>query len=211
MPKRKHTTPPPPNPIIQFGYVERRSLNLAIRTAPLTSSCSHTRRTRQPSALRILFTLLSRSLLPCSLFFQNAALLAGMFPHFGQQCQKQPSMKTARRSRLKVKSGRPSNGRCRRQPDMWCLRSREANRSSVPLLFRDRIRDMTSDLFRGVKTSAISWEILCCRQFVLYTRQIGQRGSILLRGVEGLNDLSREPRDEGHDDGVAELLIGLGI
>jgi len=119
-------------------------------------------------------------------------------------------MKTVSRSLLKVKSGRPSNGRCRRQPDMWCLRSREANKSSVSLLFRDRIRDMTSDLFRGVKTSAIL-EILRGRQFVLHARQIGQRRSILLRSVERFDDLTREPRDEGDNDGVAELLIGLGI
>src|SRR6185437_1359578 len=50
---------------------------------------------------------MSRALLPTSLAFQNADLVLGICPQRGQQCQKQPSTKIAKRKSGKKKSGVP--------------------------------------------------------------------------------------------------------
>jgi hypothetical protein len=45
--------------------------------------------------------------------------------------------------------------RCRLQPEILCARNNRASATSVPLFPRDRMRDITSDRFDLVKTSAI--------------------------------------------------------
>jgi len=141
------------------------------------SSCSHILRTRQPSAVRSLFTFLSRSRLPRNFFLQKSAFVAGMFPHLRQQCQKQPSMKIATRDFVKAKSGRPVRGRWRRQPQMRFRLRSEAKSSSVSRLFRDRIRDITSDRLRRLNTSVIARCYAVWSSYCTLTRSGSERRS----------------------------------
>ena len=120
------------------------------------SSCSHIRRTCQPADFNVLVTSRSRVWFVASLFRQKAALLLGLVACSGQQCQKQPSTKIARRSLRKTKSGLPKTGRLRRQPVMRCARNSFASAISVSLLPRPRMRDITSERFVLVKTSVIA-------------------------------------------------------
>jgi hypothetical protein len=133
----------------------RSARSFVTTTSGFRSSCSHTLMTRQPSALRVLFTSLSRDLFLPNFKRQNSWLFAGMLPHFGQQCQKHPSIKMAIRSRRKQKSGRPVILRCRRHPTMAFVRSRRAKASSVSRLLRDFMRAIISERFLGLNTSGI--------------------------------------------------------
>jgi len=54
-------------------------------------------------------TSASRSLFLLIFTFKNEALVFGKYPHLGHPCQKQPSIKTARFSLGKKKSGLPGN------------------------------------------------------------------------------------------------------
>lgn len=119
------------------------------------SSCSHTRRTRQPARRKARVTSTSRALFDESLRRQNARLFFGFVACLGQPCQKQPSTKMASLSFGKTKSGLPNTGWLRRQPLMRCRRNNFASASSVALFPRPRIRDITSDRFDLVKTSAM--------------------------------------------------------
>jgi hypothetical protein len=67
----------------------------------------------------------------------------------GHECQKQPSMNTATLAVRKTKSGCPGRGRCRRQPEMLAPRTRDANRSSVLPLPRERMDAMILERFSG--------------------------------------------------------------
>lgn len=69
------------------------------------SSCSHTRKTRQPAARSARVTSRSRAWLRAIFSRQNFALFFGFVPCLGHPCQKQPSTKTASFSRGKTKSG----------------------------------------------------------------------------------------------------------
>ena len=131
-----------------------RSTNCEVPFAK--SSCSHMRRTRQPANLNVRVTSRSRAWFASSFFRQKAALLLGLVACSGQQCQKQPSTKIARRSFGKTKSGLPKTGRLRRQPVMRCARNNFASANSVFLLPRPRMRDITSERFALVKTSGIA-------------------------------------------------------
>jgi hypothetical protein len=98
------------------------------------SSCSQMRRTRQSCLRSVRVTSRSRRLLASSLRFQNSALFTGVVERFGQQCQKQPSTKTASLSWEKTKSGLPKTGRFRRHPMMSQPRKNRIRISSVPWL-----------------------------------------------------------------------------
>jgi hypothetical protein len=86
---------------------------------------------------------------------QNAALFWGCVACLGQPCQKQPSTKTANFNRGKTKSGLPVSVDPRRQPTMPAERMTMMSRSSVALLPRDRMADITADRFRREKISAM--------------------------------------------------------
>lgn len=121
--------------------------------ARLARSCSQMRRTRQPNLRSSRLTRRSRSRLADNFFSQNARLPAGILKCRGQPCQKQPSTNTASHFSLKAKSGLPKTFRCLRQPVILCVRNNFASASSVSLLPRDRMRDITSERFALVKTS----------------------------------------------------------
>lgn len=136
-------------------YFIRAARTLAMTASLFLSSCSQIRSTLQPSEDRIRLTLRSRRLFALSFSIQNLRLFAGMLPHLGQQCQKQPSMKIATLSRLNAKSGRPVIARCRRQPVIPLFLRKDANKSSVSRFPRDLIFDITSERLEGVKTSGM--------------------------------------------------------
>lgn len=129
-----------------------RSLGICLRAR----SCSQIRITRQPHLRRSRFTRWSRALFPLIFFFQNARLLAGILKCFGQPCQKHPSTKMAIFCFENEKSGLPKIEICLRQPVILFCRNRRASAISVSLFPRPRIRDITSERFALVKTSAIS-------------------------------------------------------
>ena len=81
--------------------------------------------------------------------------LWGTLECFGQQCQKQPSTKTAIRARRKMKSGLPNTGWCRRQPVTPAARNSWVSASSVSLFPRPRMRDITWERLALVKTLSI--------------------------------------------------------
>jgi hypothetical protein len=101
-------------------------------------------------------------------FRQKAALVLGEVAWSGQPCQKQPSTKTASRRGWKTKSGltrnffnfRPSTFHWseapRRQPVMPWARKTVMSRSSVAVLPRERMADMTAERFRFVNMSAMA-------------------------------------------------------
>lgn len=121
----------------------------------LERSCSQMRRTIQPCSRNVFVTSRSRRLFAVSFFSQKSRLLTGILECRGHPCQKHPSTKTRTRSRRKEKSGLPNSGACRRQPVMPCARKSLASASSVSLLPRPRMRDMTCDRLALVKTSGI--------------------------------------------------------
>lgn len=120
------------------------------------SSCSQIRKTRQPARRNVWFTNWSRFLFAENLRSQNARLLFGCLPCFGQPCQKQPSTKTVSRCLRKVKSGFPGKEMCLRQPLIFFRRKKRTKTNSVSLFPRPRTRDITSERFFFVQTSAIS-------------------------------------------------------
>jgi hypothetical protein len=137
---------------LRSADLRRRS----VLSGTTSSSCSQILTTFHPESRSFLATRRSRFRLASSFCDQNLALFFGLLLHFGQQCQKHPSTKTATRSFRKAKSGRPNMFKCRLQPRIATFRSKLANRSSVARFPRDRIFDMTSDRFCFVKTSAIA-------------------------------------------------------
>jgi hypothetical protein len=120
----------------------------------LDKECSHTRRTRHLALRSCALTFRSRSRFVAIFFFQNFLLVAGSRKHLGHPCQKHPSTNTATRSSRKTKSGLPGSLAWRRQPVILLARSRRTIASSVRSLPRPLIRDITSERFALVKTSA---------------------------------------------------------
>jgi hypothetical protein len=118
------------------------------------SECSQILTTRHPSLRSCELTSLSLVRLAVIFFLQNALLFFGWRKHFGHPCQKQPSTKTANLFFRKTKSGLPGSLACRLQPMIPLARNNRTSASSVRSLPRPRIRDMTSERFSLVKTSA---------------------------------------------------------
>lgn len=144
-----------------------RFARLAVR------SCSHILITVQPLARNVRVTSRSRRRFAESFLNQKSAFPFGQGEclGFGHPCQKQPSTNTATRSRRKIKSGLPKIIAWRLHPKIPWRRSSVASASSVSLLPRLRIRDITSDLFVTVKTSVIGFttsdELAGDRRFAL--------------------------------------------
>lgn len=107
------------------------------------SSCSQRRSTNQPRLRSTAPTSLSRARLAASLRFQKPRLVAGVVACLGQECQKQPSTKTASLSFGNRKSGWPNNLRCLRHPAILFSRKSRAKAISVVLFPRPRTRAMT--------------------------------------------------------------------
>ena len=120
-------------------------------------SCSQILMTVQPCARKVRVTSRSRMRFEESFLNQKSAFPLGMGEcfGFGQPCQKQPSTKTATRSRRNTRSGLPKIACRRLQPVIPCVRKSAIIRSSVSLLPLPRMRAMTSLRFSGVKTSGI--------------------------------------------------------
>lgn len=119
------------------------------------SSCCQTRITLQPSCFSFRVTNRSRALFWANFRLQKALLLAGCVACVGQQCQKQPSTKTASRHFGNTKSGLPNTRAWRRQPVMRWRRKSDTIASSVDRFPLPRTRDMMSERFREVKTSIV--------------------------------------------------------
>ncbi len=140
------------------GDLSDRASALRMRTITRVdrrTSCSQIRSTRQPRCRSVRVTKRSRTLFAVSFLSQNPRLFAGMFECFGQPCQKQPSTKITTRSLRNVKSGRPGSAVCRRHPVMAAACKSFTRASSVSLLPRPRMRDITCERFAVVKTSGM--------------------------------------------------------
>ena len=68
------------------------------------SSCSHTRTTLHPASRKRRSVSASLATFAASFSSHHAAFVFGRVPWMGQQCQKQPSTKTATRRREKTRS-----------------------------------------------------------------------------------------------------------
>lgn len=121
--------------------------NFAATLEGFFSSCSQTRTTFHPSFPNSRETYLSLFIFPSSFLFQNSRLFFGMFECLGQPCQKHPSTKSAIFYFGKTKSGFPSKGWFRRQPDIWKTRKIPIINNSVSLFPFPGIRDITSERF----------------------------------------------------------------
>lgn len=131
---------------------------MARRLVACRKACSQMRRTRQPVRRKVRFTTLSRVLLADNFRCQNARLFFGLVACLGQPCQKQPSTKSASRTRLKTKSGLTLKSlapcfliltsNCLRHPEILFPRSNRASASSVSLFPRLRTRDINSERVR---------------------------------------------------------------
>lgn len=84
----------------------RSSTAMMREAASEGSSCSQMRNTVHPADDRASSAARSRATLRSSLGSQYPAFTPGRRPCSGQQCQKQPSTKTATRARVKTMSGR---------------------------------------------------------------------------------------------------------
>jgi hypothetical protein len=104
-------------------------------------------------------TARSRARFRASFGSQYAELLSGFLPWSGQPCQKQPSTKTASRSRWNTKSGLPGNAEFRRHPAIPFFLKIAASFISVFRFPRDRIADMIDERFDLLKTSAIQRKV----------------------------------------------------
>jgi hypothetical protein len=136
----------------------RRMARIALRGV---SSHSHIRIIRHPAFRRLRVTNLSRAMLLSNFRSQNSVRLFGVYANLqpGCRCQKQPSTKTAIRSRRNTKSGLPNTRWPRRQPRTSCNRNKPINRSSVSRFPLDRIRDMTADRFSIENTSELETRV----------------------------------------------------
>jgi hypothetical protein len=143
-------------------------------------SCSHMRTMLQPFLRSERLTHRSRAILAASFFCQNAWLPLGLVECLGHPCQKHPSTKTASRAAVKRKSGFPKTGCFRRQPTMRCRRKSFRRASSVSLLPWPRMRDMTSERFALVKTSAM-------RMSVSFAAERGSKFNAPLRFLGEMN------------------------
>jgi hypothetical protein len=141
------------------------------------SSCCQMRRTFQPACFKNLFTILSRSLFLFSFRFQNSTFVTGRVACLGQPCQKHPSTNTARRADGKTKSGLPKRGWPLRQPEILYLRRILISASSVDLLARPWMRDMSCERCSTVKVSkANGYRILIVTVVIQTdTRQVGRK------------------------------------
>ncbi len=119
----------------------------------LVRECSHMRTTVQPRCFSSRVIRRSRRRFRSIFGIQYASLLCGMRKHRGQWCQKQPSTKSATRSRRKTKSGLPGRSGCRRQPVMPSARRIWTKRCSVDAFPLERMRDIAYERCSGVRSS----------------------------------------------------------
>ena len=119
----------------------------------LVISCSQSLRTAKPDFLRFLRFRRSLSLFRSILVFQNGRFVLGMWPHFGQPCQKHPSTNTATFSIGKKKSGDPSMPfGCMSQPFTPARTRAIRNGTSVDRLPFPRTARMALERFLGTLT-----------------------------------------------------------
>ena len=120
------------------------------------SECSQTLTTLQPRFRSNLDTSRSRALFREILGVQKPWRDLGIRQCQRQPCQKQPSTKTATRSRRNTKSGLPGNDCCRRQPLIPCARKMDISFNSVSLFPFERTSAITSERFLLLHTSGTS-------------------------------------------------------
>jgi len=146
-----------------------------------------TRITFHPLQRSSWLTSFSRSTLRKIFFCQYFLRVLGIFPWRGQWCQKHPSTKIATLLCRKTKSGFPKTGALRRHPVIPSRRKIFAKTNSVSRFPAERIRDITSDRFLGVKTSAAIY-------FLINKRRIFQLRSILTHIFHFCNILQPLPQ-----------------
>jgi hypothetical protein len=118
---------------------------------------SQNRITLIPAERSFLPTWVSRCLLRASFLLQYCRFDLGVWPHFGQPCQKHPSTKMAMRSFGKKKSGHPRRKEtCIFQPRIPELATNARNFSSVVLFPRDLIALMFARLDGRVELNSLS-------------------------------------------------------
>jgi hypothetical protein len=123
----------------------RRRIWLTTRALPVSerSVCSHTLKTRMPSARSRAATLRARLLLPAILETQYLRFAFGSLRHWEHPCQKQPSTKIATRCVGNQKSGCPGmEPGCISHPLISALTRTSLNRFSVERLPFDRTLDI---------------------------------------------------------------------
>jgi hypothetical protein len=97
----------------------------------------------------------SRCRLRAIFAFQNGLRVLGVWPHFGQPCQKQPSTNTASRGRGKKKSGRPATPvGCIRHPAMPARTRPSLRGHSVERLLLPRMDDIIRE---RVVLTPVNW------------------------------------------------------
>jgi hypothetical protein len=112
------------------------------------------RRTRHLELRSCATTLRSLALLRAIFGSQYAVPDLGLRQCHRQPCQKQPSTKTAKRLRGKMKSGRPGSGECRRHPVTFAARSIAISFSSVAWFPFERISAILAERISLVSMSA---------------------------------------------------------
>ena len=152
-PCRAATNSPEQTPF-EFYYFSLRAFRTLLkqRSGVFASWHSQMRTTVQPDWRKRRVVLRSRILF-CLILSRHAFTLVFGVTFLPQlwPCQKHPSTNTATLALGHMKSGRPANGWCLRQPDNLAFRSSEARRSSVvsfPLL---RTRDINCPRVRPPK------------------------------------------------------------
>jgi hypothetical protein len=114
------------------------------------NSHSQTETTLYPADRTARLTNRSRCLFRSIFFLQNAALVFGKCPHFGQPCQKQPSTNTATLDLTKTKSGFPGSSLlCIVQPRRPAPTSIARSRRSVVWLPVDLIAPIVLERATG--------------------------------------------------------------
>lgn len=126
-------------------------------------SCSHILITLKPSLRRLLLTLLALATFDFNFAVQYARFARGNGRrHWGQPCQKQPSMKIATCSFGKTKSGTPGSQRaCIFQPLIPCRTRAARSFHSVERLPVERtalIRWLRSSLLKISIESPAEWQ-----------------------------------------------------
>jgi len=130
------------------------------RPAGDLSSCSQNLTTVMPRFLRSRPLRLSRLRFRSNLEAQKLLLVAGIWPHLEQPCQKQPSMKTATPDSRKKKSGLP--GRLFSwtiQPEMPVRIKPIRNRNSVVRFPLPRIAPIVAERFDGTPSKELDPKI----------------------------------------------------
>ena len=140
----------------------RIGLSFTCRTGAFffLSSHSHMRITIQPRASNAAVISASCLIFRCRFAIQYSLLCSGRVFLQSCPCQKQPSTKTAIRSRKNTKSGCPLTLYCLLHPLIPCSLNISIRRSSVVLLAVGLTAFITDDLCAGENTSLINYHPL---------------------------------------------------